>query len=89
MLEGSSDGYVVLLDTKQAFDTIWHEGLFDQLFKYKIDYKFWFILRNYYTGFKCSVKISGIQSFWFDIKQGVHQGGCFQTDYIRYSLTAY
>ncbi len=26
---------------------------------------------------RCSVKICGIQSFWFDIKQGVHQGGVF------------
>ncbi len=59
VLNGSSDAYLVLLDTKQAFDTVWHEGLFYQLFKYKIDYKLYFI--------KCSVKISGIQSFWFDI----------------------
>ncbi len=39
VLEGSSDAYAVLLDTKQAFDTVWHEDLFYQLFKYKIDYK--------------------------------------------------
>ncbi len=77
VLEGSSDAYVVLLDTKQAFDTVWNEGLFYQLFKCKIDYKLWFILRNYYIGFKCLVNISGVQSFWFDIKQGVHQGEVF------------
>ncbi len=69
VLEGSSDAYVVLFDTKQTFNKVWHEGLFYQLFKYKIDYKLWCILRNYYTGFKCSVEIRGIQSFWFDIKQ--------------------
>ncbi len=33
VLEGRSDVYVVLLDTKQAFDTVWHECLFYQLFK--------------------------------------------------------
>ncbi len=63
ILEGSSDAYVVLLDTMQAFDTVWHEGLFYQLFKYKFDYKLLFILHNYYIGFKCSFKISRIQSF--------------------------
>ncbi len=77
VLECSSDAYAVLLDAKQTFNTVWHEGLFYQIFKYKINYKLWFILRNYYTGFKCSVKISGIQSFWFDIKLGIHQDGVF------------
>ncbi len=77
VLEGSSDVFMALIDTKQAFVTVWHESLFYQVFKFKIDYKLWLLLCNYYTGFKCSLKISVIQSYRF------------QTYCTRYSLTAY
>ncbi len=49
--EGSNDVYVVLLNAKKAFDTVWIEGLFYQLYFQKIDFGLWHILRSYYKGF--------------------------------------
>ena len=55
--EGGSKAYIALLDTKQAFDGVWIDGLFSQLYQKGIDYGLWWILRSYYTDFKCSVRI--------------------------------
>ncbi len=75
LTEGGSTAYVALLDTKQAFDCVWIDGLFAQLYKKGIDFRLWWILHSYYTDFKCSVRIGGSLSSWFGIRQGVHQGG--------------
>ncbi len=32
-------------------------------------------MRSYYTGLYCTVKVAGIVSEWFEIKEGVLQGG--------------
>ncbi len=66
---------MVLLDAKQDFDCIWINGLFYQLYKSGLDYVLWKILRSYYTGFYCTVRVAGIVSEWFEIKQGVLQVG--------------
>ncbi len=40
-VEGGNTVYVVLLDVQIAFDTVWIDGLFYQLYKQGIDYKLW------------------------------------------------
>ena len=75
LTEGGSTAYVCLLDTKQAFDCVWINGLFAQLYRRGIDYDLWWILKAYYDNFKCTVRINNELSRWFHIKQGVHQGG--------------
>ncbi len=37
LTEGGSTAYVVLLDAKQAFDCVWIDGLFYQLYKSGLD----------------------------------------------------
>ncbi len=74
-VEGGNTVYVVLLDVQRAFDTVWIDGLFYQLYKQGIDYKLWKLLRQYYKDFQCCIRIGGELSQWFTVYQGVHQGG--------------
>jgi hypothetical protein len=74
---GGNTAYVCLLDTRKAFDTVWHAGLFYKLAKSGCNIHIWRILWNFYEGFKCSVQIAGGRSEWFVARQGVHQGGPF------------
>ncbi len=48
---------------------------FYQLYLQKIDFGLWHILRSYYKGFQCCVRVGGVHSDWFPILQGVLQGG--------------
>ena len=72
--EGKSTPYVALLDTRKAFDTVWHDGLFYQLHQLGCPRTLWMILVSFYTDFKCAVLTGGITSKWFSVSQGVHQG---------------
>ncbi len=73
-LERESDVYVVLLDIKKAFDSVWIDGLMYTLFEIGIDLKLWKLIKDYYSDAECYVKIGGRLSQWFKISQGVHQG---------------
>jgi len=72
-----SSVYVALLDIRKAFDTVWHAGMFMQLYDMGMDRKLWRILRNCYTNFNCAVRVGSKLSTWFEAKQGVHQGDVF------------
>jgi hypothetical protein len=73
--EGGNSVYVVLLDTKKAFDQVWIDGLMYQLLQCGMDWRLWKMIRNFYTDFKCTVRIGNTTSRWFNVTQGVHQGG--------------
>ena len=73
-MEQHRDVYVGFLDTKKAFDTVWHDGLMYKLFKAGLDPKMWRIVKQMYTGFECAVVIGNSISEWFLVDQGVHQG---------------
>ncbi len=73
-IERGSLGYVILLDTRKAFDQVWVEGLCYQLLQLNIDMGLWKLIRNYYSCAKCSVQVKDGLSRRFDISQGVHQG---------------
>ena len=66
--------FIAFLDTKKAFDSVWHNGLMYKLYKMGMDPKMWRLLRNMYSDFKCAVLIDNKLSSWFNIRQGVHQG---------------
>ena len=72
--EKASSVYVALLDTSKAFDTVWIDGLFYKLLKSNMDGKLWRLLRNFYSDFRCCIKVGGVMSDWFEAGQGVHQG---------------
>ena len=73
-LEKGSVPVVALLDTRKAFDTVWHNGLFYKLYKMGCPRTTWMVLYDYYKDFVCATYTSGITSQWFKVTQGVHQG---------------
>ena len=66
--------YIGLLDIKKAYDTVWHNGLFYQLYNIGINGKTWRIIRNLYHDFNCKIRVAGIYSVEFKALQGIHQG---------------
>ena len=44
--------YVALLDIRKASDSVWHAGMFVQLYDMGMDRKLWRILRNSYAAFQ-------------------------------------
>ncbi len=72
-LERGSDVYVVLLDIKKAFDSVWIDGLMYRLFEIGIDLKLWKLMEDLYSDAECCVKIGGRLLQWFTISQGVHE----------------
>ena len=74
-LANESAVYVALLDARKAFDTVWHNGIFFKLYTLGCNNVLWRILKDYYDNFQCCAFVAGRQSGWFDVLQGVHQGG--------------
>ncbi len=73
--------YYCLLDARKAFDTDWYPRLLYKLSQMGCNIDVWRILWDYYQGFQCSVFVAGSQTEWFQVGQGVHQGGPFSIQY--------
>jgi hypothetical protein len=54
---------------------VWQAGLMYKLKERNLRPSLWKIVADSFCDFKCCVSINGIQSEWFQIRQGVHQGG--------------
>jgi hypothetical protein len=74
-IENKSKVYVCFLDAKQAFDRVWHVGLFKKLYDCNIDPIIYKSFLNMYTGMSSRVKYRGCHSDWFPVLQGTRQGG--------------
>ena len=90
-VENGKPVYVGLLDIEKAYDTVWQEGLFYKLFSVGINGRTWRILRKFYNGFKCQVKVDGMLSEEIETYQGIHQGapcslflhGLFSNEFLK------
>ena len=67
--------FVAYFDVAKAFDSVWINGLFRQLYDLGIKGRMWRILRKAYIGFKSCVRIHSQVSEWYDLDCGIHQGG--------------
>ena len=74
-LESTEKCFVAFYDVAKAFDTVWIDGLFKQMYDLGITGKTWRLLYRCYIDFKCCVKISGSFSEWYEPRCGIHQGG--------------
>ena len=74
-LETNRKCLVAYFDVAKAFDTVWIEGLFFQLYELGIRGKTWRILYNFYVDFRCCVKVQGQISDWYSLQCGIHPGG--------------
>ena len=73
--EQSATVYVCCLDGRQAFDNVWHDGLFYKLIKLGLDNSTLLALRAMYKDASCHVKHCGLRSKNFPVMQGTKQGG--------------
>ena len=74
-LEAGDKCYVAFYDVAKAFDTVWIDGLFIQLWDAGIQGKLWRMLYLCYCNFRCCVRVGGHMSAWYQLKCGIHQGG--------------
>ena len=73
--EANRTCFVAYFDVVKAFDSIWINGLFYQLYHLGISGRIWRIIKLVYTGFKCKVRIQNEVSNWYTMNCGIHQGG--------------
>ena len=74
-MEENQRCFSVYFDVAKAYDTVWINGLFFQLFKLGIRGKTWRMLRKCYDNFMCRVRVMGHFSEWYELTCGIHQGG--------------
>ena len=74
-MEANSKCFVAFFDVAKAFDTVWIDGLFQQIYDLGIQGRTWRLLYRGYVGFKCCVKLQGRHSGWYELQRGIHQGG--------------
>ena len=70
--EGGQKVFVAYYDVSKAFDSVWTDGLFYQL--YKIG-NLWRILYKSYENFQCCVRTGSKVSTTYSMDCGIHQGG--------------
>ena len=74
-MEDNDKCFVAFFDVAKAFDTVWIDGLFKQLFDLGITGKTWRLLYRGYLDFRCRVRIRGNLSEPYTLTCGIHQGG--------------
>ena len=75
--ESNDKYFVAYFDVAKAFDSVWINSLFKQLYYLEITGRLWRILRKPYIGFKSRVRIHGKTSEWYLMNCGIHQGVFF------------
>ena len=73
--ENNSKLYVCFLDSRQAFDRVWHDGLFYKLWQLGVNTNIYKSILRMYDGLKSKVRFRGHISDWVHILQGTKQGG--------------
>ena len=74
-MAASRDGNNAYFDEAKAFDSVWINGLFKQLYDLGVTGRIWKILRKAYIGFKSRVRIHSKVSTWYEMNCGIHQWG--------------
>ena len=73
--ENHSKLYVCFLDSRQAFDRVWHDGLFYKLWQLGVNKVLYKSILSMYDGIKSKVRFRDHISDWVHILQGTKQGG--------------
>ena len=66
--------YVAFLDLSKAFDRVWRDGLFANLWNSGIQGKCWRLIQAIYKNVENKVLFGDFESDWFDQEFGVKQG---------------
>lgn len=63
------------LDSSKAFDTVWRHGLLLKLYNLGVTNKLWSLINDCHNNTSSSIVVNQTQSRWFNVLQGVRQGG--------------
>ena len=74
-MEENGQCFVTFFDVAKAFDTVWIDGLFKQVYDLGVTGKTWRLLYRRYVDFKCRVRVMGKLSESYKLTCGIHQGG--------------
>ena len=83
-LEDNNKCYVAFYDVSKAFDGVWIDGLFRQMYDSGITGKTWRLLYRSYVDFRCCAKVQGHLSATYTLHRGIHQGGFMSL--IKYTV---
>ena len=73
-LRGGSRVYMCLYDLQKAFNSVEYPVLLEKLFDIGVNGKMWRLLKSWYDGGFCRVRMDGMLSENFQVKRGVKQG---------------
>ena len=74
-MEANDLVYVAYFDVAKAFDSVWIDGLFFQLWEVGIMGRTWRLLYRCYLDFFCVARVQGHVSVWYRLRCRIHQGG--------------
>ena len=66
--------YLYFVDFRKAFDTVWHDGLWEQLWRSGVRGKAWRIVQSLYSSVSAAVRLGDKTSRAYRLFQGVRQG---------------
>lgn len=66
--------FSAFIDLKQAFDTVWRDGLWYKLLRYDISGKCFRLINNMYSDIKSCLTVNGSHTNFFSCKIGLRQG---------------
>ena len=68
---GGSHVYMCLFDSQKAFNSVEYPVLLEKLFDVGVNGKMWRLLRSWYNGGSCKVRMDGMLSENFKVERGV------------------
>ena len=66
--------FLLFVDFRKAFDTVWHDGLWKRLWDCGIQGKAWRVVKNLYSSIQSRVRVDNQESKSVQMRQGVRQG---------------
>lgn len=72
--QSSAATYLAFIDVAKAYDTVDHTFLFKQLWEMGVRGTTWRLLRSWYSEGTCHVRVDGLATESFPVRQGVRQG---------------
>ncbi len=73
-LNSGSKVFMCLYDLQKAFDSVEYPVLLDKLYEVGVNGKMWRLLKSWYDGGSCCVKVDGRLSERYPVERGVKQG---------------
>ena len=66
--------YVCFVDSKKAFDSVWHNGFLHNLLSVGIGCNFFNVIKDMYSKTRCCIKLNSSTTGTFNYNRGVRQG---------------